>query len=119
MNHNGTQDTGPQHQGAGIDPEGTCLERFLDTKIDFTSALGTVKMGEMGAEECKRLLEEKYGEAKGVILEVMGDTGDNYSVTIQQGFESIQKEKNLSLKRNLSPVWIIQILDFEAGTNHH
>jgi len=83
------------------------LDRFItDTKIDFTSALGTVKMGEMGAEECKSLLEKKYGEAKGVILEVMGDTGDNYSVTIQQGFESIiSKYPNIEVVTKDTPGW--------------
>ena len=83
------------------------LDRFItDTKTDFTSALGTVRMGEMGAEECKRLLEEKYGEAKGVILEVMGDTGDNYSVTIHQGFESIiSKYPNIELVTKDTPGW--------------
>jgi ribose transport system substrate-binding protein len=83
------------------------LDRFItDTKTDFTSALGTVRMGEMGAEECKRLLEKKYGEAKGVILEVMGDTGDNYSVTIHQGFESIiSKYPNIESVTKDTPGW--------------
>ena len=83
------------------------LDRFItETKIDFTSALGTVRMGEMGGEECKRLLEDKYGEAKGVILEVMGDTGDNYSVTIHQGFESvISKYTNIEFVTKDTPGW--------------
>jgi len=87
------------------------LDRFItNTKIDLTSALGTVKMGEMGAEECIRLLEEKYGEAKGVILEVMGDTSDNYSVTIHQGFKSItDKYPNIEVVTKDTPGWEIAL----------
>ncbi|UCF06326.1 MAG: substrate-binding domain-containing protein, partial [bacterium] len=83
------------------------LDRFIiETKIDFTSALGTVKMGEIGSEESLRLLKEKYGEEKGVILEVMGDSGDNYSVTIHQGFESvISKYPNIELISKDTPGW--------------
>jgi len=82
-------------------------DRFIaDVKIDFTTAFGTIKMGEMGAEECLRMLKEKYGEEKGVILEVMGDTGDNYSVTIHQGFKSITDEyPNIDLITKDTPGW--------------
>lgn len=83
------------------------LDRFItETKIDFTSALGTVKMGEIGAEESLKLLREKNGEEEGVILEVMGDSGDNYSVTIHQGFESIISEyPNIELVSKDTPGW--------------
>lgn len=83
------------------------LDRFIvDAKVNFTSALGTVRMGEMGAEESIKLLKEKYGEEKGVILEVMGDTGDNYSVTIHQGFQSIiSKYPNIKLITKDTPGW--------------
>jgi ribose transport system substrate-binding protein len=83
------------------------LDRFItETEIDFTSALGTVKMGEIGAEESIRLLKEKYGEEKGVILEVMGDSGDNYSVTIHQGFESVISEyPNIEIVSKDTPGW--------------
>jgi len=63
-------------------------DRFItDTKIDFHSVVGTIKMGNIAADEVVRLLQEKRGEAKGVVLEIMGDPGDQYTVLIDQGFQ--------------------------------
>jgi len=63
-------------------------DRFIqDTTSDFHSVVGTVKIGNMAADEVARLLKEKNGEAKGSVLEIMGDPGDNYTVLIDQGFQ--------------------------------
>lgn len=58
-------------------------------KIDMTSVLGCVKVGEIAGEECVRMLEEKNGSAKGKLLQIMGDLGDMYSVLIGEGFMNI------------------------------
>jgi len=63
-------------------------DRFIqDTTTDFHSVVGTIKIGQMAADEVARLLKEKNGEAKGTVLEIMGDPGDNYTVLIDQGFQ--------------------------------
>jgi ribose transport system substrate-binding protein len=63
-------------------------DRFIqDTTTDFHSVVGTIKIGNMAADEVARLLKEKNGDAKGTVLEIMGDPGDNYTVLIDQGFQ--------------------------------
>jgi ribose transport system substrate-binding protein len=62
---------------------------ILGTPIDLQSITGTVKMGEMGAEAVVQALKEKYGSAKGVVLDLLGDTRDIYAVEIEQGFSSV------------------------------
>lgn len=67
-------------------------DRFIqDTKVDFHSVVGTIKIGEMAAAEVARLLKEKNGEEKGTVLEIMGDPGDNYTILIDQGFQEAMK----------------------------
>jgi len=67
-------------------------DRFIqDTTTDFHSVVGTVKIGNMAADEIGRLLKEKNGEAKGIVLEIMGDPGDNYTILIDQGFQDKMK----------------------------
>jgi ribose transport system substrate-binding protein len=67
-------------------------DRFItETYVDFHSVVGTVKMGEMAADECAKILEKKYGKAKGVVLELMGDLGDMYTILIDQGFKERMK----------------------------
>lgn len=67
-------------------------DRFIqDTTTDFHSVVGTVKIGNMAADEVARLLKEKNGDAKGTVLEIMGDPGDNYTVLIDQGFTDKMK----------------------------
>ena len=53
-----------------------------DTYVDFSSMLSEIKIGEMAAAECAKLLKDKHKSEKGVILEIMGDMGDNYTVLI-------------------------------------
>lgn len=79
---------------------------LTEGKYAFTSTLSTVKMGEMAGIEVVRLLKEKYGEEKGVVLEVMGDAGDNYAVLLNQGFKSvIDQYPNIELISKNTPQW--------------
>jgi len=64
---------------------------ILDTPVDLQSITGTVKLGEIGAAEVARVLKEKYGLEKGVVLDLMGDVTDIYAVEIEQGFSSVIK----------------------------
>jgi ribose transport system substrate-binding protein len=67
-------------------------DRFIqDTQVDFHSVVGTVKMGQMTAEESLKILKAKYGAPKGSIIELMGDSGDMYTVLIDQGFQDTLK----------------------------
>jgi len=75
-------------------------------KMDMTSVLGCVKVGEMAGEECVRMLEEKNGEAKGKLLQVMGDLGDMYSVLIGEGFMSVMdRNPSIEVITKDSPGW--------------
>ncbi len=76
------------------------------TKIDLASVLGTVKVGELAGAECVKMLEEKYGEPKGKILQVMGDLGDMYSVLIGEGFKNIMNQNpGIEVITKDSPGW--------------
>ncbi len=67
-------------------------DRFItDAALDFHSVVGTVKMGQMSAAECLKILKKKYGTEKGSIIELMGDPGDMYTVLIDQGFQDTLK----------------------------
>jgi ribose transport system substrate-binding protein len=74
-------------------------DRFIvDTPVDFTSVVGTVKIGQMAAAEVVKALKQKYGTEKGLVLELMGDSGDNYTVMIDQGFsQAIAKYPNIKV----------------------
>ena len=79
---------------------------ITDTKVDFHSVVGTVKMGKMAAEECVKILKEKNGSEKGKVLQIMGDLGDMYSVLIDQGFkEEIGKYPNINVITKDTPGW--------------
>ena len=82
-------------------------DRFIqDTTTDFHSVVGTVKIGNMAAEEVARLLKEKNGEERGTVLEIMGDPGDNYTVLIDQGFaEGMKKYPNIQVVAKNTPGW--------------
>lgn len=74
--------------------------------LDMTSVLGTVKVGRIAAEECVKMLEEKYGKARGKILQVMGDLGDMYSVLIGEGFNNtMAKYPDIELITKDNPGW--------------
>jgi ribose transport system substrate-binding protein len=83
-------------------------DRFItETKVDFHSVVGTIKMGEMGADECAKFLKTKYGKEKGVVLEIMGDTGDMYTILIDQGFKDRigKKYPNIETIVKDTPQW--------------
>jgi ribose transport system substrate-binding protein len=65
------------------------LDREIDnTPVDFTSEIGTMKLGEIAAGEVARILLQKNGSETGNVLEVMGDASDTYTVYIDKGFEA-------------------------------
>jgi ribose transport system substrate-binding protein len=61
--------------------------QITSTPSDLTSVAGTVEIGHIAADEITRLLTEKYGSAKGKVLQILGDPGDPYTLDIQKGFE--------------------------------
>jgi len=63
------------------------------TTIDFTSVAGCKRIGIMAAHEIAGLLEEKYGEPKGNVLDIMGDPGDSYTVLIEEGLQETMEEE--------------------------
>jgi ribose transport system substrate-binding protein len=82
-------------------------DRFItDTTVDFHSVVGTIKIGKMAVGECVNLLKDKYGEEKGVVLEIMGDPGDMYTVLIDEGFrEDMAKYPNIEVIAKDTPLW--------------
>jgi ribose transport system substrate-binding protein len=62
---------------------------ITSTQFELTSVAGTVAMGELAAGEATRLLKERHGSAKGKVLQILGDPGDNYTLDIQKGFEAV------------------------------
>jgi ribose transport system substrate-binding protein len=65
------------------------LDREIgDTAVDFTSEIGTIKLGQIAADQIAQLLLKKNGSESGNVLEVMGDAGDSYTVYIDKGFQS-------------------------------
>jgi ribose transport system substrate-binding protein len=63
------------------------------TELDLTSVAGTVEIGRLSAEQAIRLLTERYGSARGKLLQILGDPGDNYTLDIQKGFEEVMAAK--------------------------
>ena len=61
--------------------------QITSTEVDFTSVAGTVEIGQIAAAEIQRLLEERHGEVRGKVLQVLGDPSDPYTLDIQKGFE--------------------------------
>ncbi|MGH6943535.1 MAG: sugar ABC transporter substrate-binding protein [Geminicoccaceae bacterium] len=67
--------------------------QIRSTPFELTAVAGTVEIGRIAAGEAIRLLSERYGEAKGTVLQVLGDPGDNYTLDIQKGFEEVMSDK--------------------------
>ncbi len=63
--------------------------QIRSTRFDLTSVAGTVEIGQIAAGEATRLLRERHGSAKGKVLQILGDPGDNYTLDIQKGFEAV------------------------------
>ncbi len=60
--------------------------------VEFTSVAGTVEIGRLSAEQAVKLLTERKGAPKGKVLSIMGDSGDTYTLDIEQGFEEVMKK---------------------------
>jgi ribose transport system substrate-binding protein len=79
---------------------------ITDAQVDFTVSADTVNMGRLGAEQIVRLLTEKNGSPSGIVLEQMGDLGDSYTVSIDQGFsEVISAYPDIQVIRRDTPAW--------------
>lgn len=77
-----------------------------ETQVDFTSVAGCKKMGIMAAHEAARLLEEKYGEVKGTVLDIMGAPSDSYTVLIEEGFQETMKDyPNVEIETKVATKW--------------
>ena len=66
--------------------------QITSVESDLTSVAGTIEIGQLAAREVSRLLEEKNGGVSGLVLQVLGDPGDPYTLDIQQGFEEAMAE---------------------------
>ncbi len=67
--------------------------QIRSTRFDLTSVAGTVEIGQIAANEAIKLLKERHGSAKGKVLQILGDPGDNYTLDIQKGFEAVMGEQ--------------------------
>ncbi|MEQ8968313.1 MAG: sugar ABC transporter substrate-binding protein [Azospirillaceae bacterium] len=73
---------------------------------ELTSMAGTIQMGYIAAENIVRLLEERYGEPRGKVLQIMGDPGDAYTLDIRQGFdERIAEYENIEVDTRAAQRW--------------
>jgi ribose transport system substrate-binding protein len=77
-----------QARAAGI-PVLNYDRQIRSTEFALTSVAGTVEIGRIAAGEAIRLLTERHGEPTGMVLQILGDPGDNYTLDIQQGFEEV------------------------------
>src|SRR5262249_42101994 len=62
------------------------------TTLDLPWAAGPVSTGGTAAPGVARLLKTRYGAVKGLVLQILGDPGDSYSLDIQKGFEAAMKQ---------------------------
>ena len=79
---------------------------ITETEVDFTSVAGCKKIGILAGGEIARLLEEKHGEVKGTILDIMGDPGDQYTVLIEEGFQEVMAQyPNVEISTKIAQNW--------------
>jgi ABC-type sugar transport system substrate-binding protein len=64
----------------------------IGCQIDMTVQSDNYMAGKQSAEEMVKLLTEKYGEPKGVVLELQGDLGQNVAQLRGGGFNDVMKE---------------------------
>jgi ribose transport system substrate-binding protein len=81
--------------------------QIRSTEFALTSVAGTVEIGQIAAGEAIRLLTERHGEPKGLVLQILGDPGDNYTLDIQQGFEEVMAAEapNVEIVTNAAMQW--------------
>jgi ribose transport system substrate-binding protein len=61
------------------------------TTVGLTSVAGAVEIGQIAADQAADLLKARYGQVKGNVLEITGDPGDAYSVSLREGFDGKMK----------------------------
>jgi ribose transport system substrate-binding protein len=95
-----------QAQAAGI-PVLNYDRQIRSTPFALTSVAGTVEIGRVAAGEAVRLLTERHGEPKGLVLQILGDPGDNYTLDIQKGFEEVMAAEapNVEIVTNAAAQW--------------
>ena len=70
------------------------FDRLIRTsEFELTSVAGTVEIGNIAGTEAVRLLKERHGSARGKVLQILGDPGDNYTLDIQKGFEDVMAKE--------------------------
>jgi ribose transport system substrate-binding protein len=75
-------------------------------KLGLTSLAGTTEIGHSAAEQTIDLLKKRYGEVKGKVLQITGDPGDAYSVSVREGFDEIMKDHpNVSVVTKAAMQW--------------
>jgi ribose transport system substrate-binding protein len=81
--------------------------QIRSTPFALTSVAGTVEIGRVAAGEAVRLLTERHGEPTGMVLQILGDPGDNYTLDIQQGFEEVMAAEapNVEIVTNAAMQW--------------
>lgn len=62
---------------------------IFDAVLDFTATGDNVTVGRLSAETTVKLLTEKNGAPKGIVMEQMGDLGDSYAIAVDQGFSEV------------------------------
>jgi ribose transport system substrate-binding protein len=66
--------------------------QIKSTKVDLTSVAGTTEIGHSAADQTIALLKDRYkGEVKGRVLQITGDPGDAYSVSVREAFDEKMK----------------------------
>jgi ribose transport system substrate-binding protein len=66
--------------------------QIKSTKLDLTSVAGTTEIGHSAADQTIALLKDRYkGEVKGRVLQITGDPGDAYSVSVREAFDEKMK----------------------------
>lgn len=76
---------------AGI-PVGVMDTPTTGGDVGFTVSFDNYKAGEMAAQEIVKRLEEKYGEAKGKVLNVYGAMSSSAWRARKEGFEDVMKK---------------------------
>jgi ribose transport system substrate-binding protein len=89
------------------------LDRLIaGTVLDLTSVAATLDIGRIAADEAARLLKTRYGTVKGLVLQILGDPADGYTLEIRKGFEVAMKQyPEVAIDSQAAPQWQAQ----EAG----
>lgn len=97
--------------------------QIRSTPFELTSVAGTVEIGQVAAGEAIRLLTDRHGGPQGMVLQILGDPGDSYTLDIQQGFEEVMAAEapDVEIVTNAAMQWeaenAAQILDDQLLVN--